>query len=124
MRIGIFGGAAVEGGSIDGVVSDARRPAPLVVAGSPVCVTSDADAARDRAAHIFGIYGTLPSYRAMLDREGLDGPADLAVIGDEAAVASAIGRFGDAGVTDFAASEFGGSADEKTRTRELLRTLL
>jgi len=110
--------------TITAAAAEAGRPAPLVAAGVPVCVTSDADAARDRAAHIFRIYGTLPSYRAMLDREGLDGPADLAVIGDEAAVASVIGRFGDAGVTDFAASEFGGSADEKTRTRELLRTLV
>lgn len=110
--------------TITAAATAAGRPDPLVAAGVPVCVTGDTDAARDRAARIFAIYGTLPSYRAMLDREGLDGPADLAVIGDEATVAAAINRFADAGVTDFAASEFPGSADERTRTRQLLQTLL
>jgi alkanesulfonate monooxygenase SsuD/methylene tetrahydromethanopterin reductase-like flavin-dependent oxidoreductase (luciferase family) len=60
----------------------------------------------------------------MLDREGLDGPADLAVIGDEDAVAARIGEFADAGVTDLAASEFGSSDDERRRTRDTLRSLL
>jgi 5,10-methylenetetrahydromethanopterin reductase len=102
----------------------AGRPTPRVAAGVPVCVTSDVDGARARAAKVFAVYGTLPSYRAMLDAEGLDGPADLAVIGDEAAVTAGLRRFTDAGVTEFAASEFGGSADERTRTRDLLRSLL
>lgn len=110
--------------TITAAATEAGRPAPLIAAGVPVCVTSDADATHERAAQIFQIYGTLPSYRAMLDREGLEGPADLAIIGDEAKVAAAIGQFADAGVTDFAASEFGGSSDERTRTRDLLQTLL
>ena len=33
---------------------------------------------RGPAAKVFEIYGTLPSYRAMLDREGAAGPADVA----------------------------------------------
>ncbi|MGZ8766171.1 MAG: LLM class F420-dependent oxidoreductase [Acidimicrobiia bacterium] len=102
----------------------AGRPAPRVAAGVPVCVTSDVDGGRERAARVFAIYGTLPSYRAMLDAEGLDGPADLAVVGDEATVTAGLARFADAGITELAASEFGGSADERTRTRELLRSLL
>ena len=52
----------------------------------PICVTSDPDAARAAAAKVFAIYGQLPSYRAMLDREGAAGPADVALVGDEAAV--------------------------------------
>ncbi|MGZ8753230.1 MAG: LLM class F420-dependent oxidoreductase [Acidimicrobiia bacterium] len=102
----------------------AGRPAPRVAAGVPVCVTSDVDGGRERAARVFAVYGTLPSYRAMLDAESLDGPADLAVVGDEATVTAGLERFADAGVTELAASEFGGSADERTRTRELLRSLL
>ena len=47
----------------------------------PICVTADVDAARERAAKDFQMYGFLPSYRAMLDREGAAGPADVAIVG-------------------------------------------
>src|SRR5690606_9465417 len=72
-----------------------HRPEPRVVAGVPVCVTDDPDAARQRAAVVFQVYGVLPSYRAMLDREGLEGPADLAIVGDEDTVAEGIQRYAD-----------------------------
>ncbi len=103
--------------------ADAGNPDPRVAAGIPICVTDDVDGARRRAATVFAIYGQLPSYRAMLDREGLDGPADLAFIGDEDTVAERIRSMADAGVTDLVASEFGSNADEQARTRELLRSL-
>ena len=60
----------------------------------------------------------------MLDREGAAGPEDVAIIGNEAEVRAGIERLADAGVTDFVAAEFGGDADERTGTRELLRSLL
>jgi F420-dependent oxidoreductase-like protein len=104
--------------------ADAGRPSPRIGAGMPVCVTDDADGARARAAQIFQVYGVLPSYRAMLDREGAKGPEDVAIVGDEAAVKSGILRLADAGVTDFAAVEFGGDAGERERTRGLLQSLL
>jgi F420-dependent oxidoreductase-like protein len=68
--------------------TEAGRPAPRVVVGLPVCVTGDADRARERAAKSFEMYGYLPSYRAMLDREGVAGPADVAVVGDGASIAA------------------------------------
>lgn len=102
----------------------AGRPAPRVAVGLPICVTDDAAGARNRAAQIFEVYGHLPSYRAMLDREGAAGPADVAIVGDEATVAAAVQRLADVGVTDFAAAEFGGTADEVRRTRDALRALL
>ena len=104
--------------------ADAGNPEPRVACGLPVCVTDDVDGARERAAQTYAIYGHLPSYRAMLDREGADGPADVAIIGDEESVAKRIRALGDAGVTDFAASEFGSGGDEVRRTRELLQSLL
>src|SRR5699024_10141437 len=104
--------------------TDAGNPDPFVTSGVPVCVTDDVEGARRRAAQVFAIYGQLPSYRAMLDREGLDGPADLAVIGDEDAGAERLRAFADAGVTDPAASEFGSNQGERARTRALLRSLL
>ncbi len=102
----------------------AGRPAPRVAVGLPVCVTDDVDGARSRAALVFEIYGMLPSYRAMLDREGAAGPADVAIVGDEAAVAAGLRRVAEAGATDFAAAEFGADTAERARTRELLRSLL
>ena len=55
---------------------------------------------------MFEIYGQLPSYRAMLDREGAQGPADVAIVGDEDTVAGQITALADCGVTDFVAGEF------------------
>ncbi len=57
-----------------------------VAASLPVSVTDDVAGARAQAAEQFAIYGQLPSYRAMLDREGYAGPEDAAIIGDEATV--------------------------------------
>ena len=102
---------------------DAGRPGPRVVCILPVCVTGDPGNARERAARVFAIYGQLPSYRAMLDREGAAGPADVAIVGDEDAVAAQIRTLAEAGVTDFVAGEYTGGADG-TRTRAFLRTLL
>jgi alkanesulfonate monooxygenase SsuD/methylene tetrahydromethanopterin reductase-like flavin-dependent oxidoreductase (luciferase family) len=60
----------------------------------------------------------------MLDREGLSGPAEIALVGDEKTVGAGIARLADAGVTDFLAAEFGADDAERTRTRELLRSLI
>ncbi len=110
--------------TITAAASAAGRPAPRVVAGLPVCVTDDVDAARGRAGAVFAIYGSLPSYRAMLDREGAAGPADVAIVGDEAAVEAGIKRLAEAGATDFLAVEFGADESERTRTRDVLRGLV
>ena len=114
----------LTGPALRAAAAEAGNPDPRIVAGVPVCVTDDVDGTRARAAKVFAVYGQLPSYRAMLDREGLAGPADLAVIGDEVAVEARLREFADAGVTDLAANEFGSGADERDRTRSLLRSLL
>ncbi|MBG0831215.1 TIGR03564 family F420-dependent LLM class oxidoreductase [Planomonospora sp. ID67723] len=98
----------------------AGRPAPRIVCALPVCVTDDPEAARARAAEVFAVYGHLPSYRAMLDKEGAAGPAEVAVVGDEDTVAAQIETLAKAGVTDFVASEFG----RDQRTRDFLKSLL
>jgi 5,10-methylenetetrahydromethanopterin reductase len=100
------------------------RPAPRVIAALPVCVTGDTDAAAARAAEVFAAYGSLPSYRAMLDREGVAGPADIAIIGSAAEVQDRIAALAGIGVTDFAAVEFGATPDEVADTRAALKGLL
>jgi F420-dependent oxidoreductase-like protein len=101
----------------------AGRPDPRIGMSLPVCVTDDPGSAREAAAKTFEVYGTLPSYRAMLDREGAAGPADVAIVGSEADVLAALERIAAAGATDFVAAPFG-SRDDIRRTDETLRTLL
>lgn len=98
----------------------AGRPAPEVAAGIPIWVTDDVDTARQTASSIFEIYGQLPSYRAMLDREGLAGPEDLAIIGDETTCAGRLRELADAGATHYLASEFATTPEGRERTRRFL----
>jgi 5,10-methylenetetrahydromethanopterin reductase len=109
--------------AITAAAAAAGRPSPRIVCILPVCVTSDPDAARAAAARVFAIYNDLPSYRAMLDREGAAGPADVALVGDEAAVTAQLATLAEAGVTDFVAGEFARGQDA-VRTREFLRAQL
>ena len=109
--------------NITAAAKEAGRPAPRISVGLPVCVTNDPTAARETAATTFSIYGQLPSYRAMLDREGAAGPADVAIVGDEDAVAKQLQAVAEAGATDFAAAPFG-SGEEIERTRQMLKAQL
>ena len=109
--------------AISAAASAAGLPSPRVVCGLPVCVTSDPAAARASAAAEFAIYGQLPSYRAMLDREGAADPGDVAIVGDENAVAAQILALADAGVTDFLAAEFA-HGEDRERTRSLLKAVI
>ncbi|MCT7658844.1 TIGR03564 family F420-dependent LLM class oxidoreductase [Mycobacterium deserti] len=91
-----------------------------VAASLPVSVTDDIDGARRQAAEQFAIYGTLPSYRAMLDREGYAGPEDAAIIGDEETVSARLDELRAAGVDEMTASVFDASPEVRARTGALL----
>ena len=121
------GRSTVEGHiipSITAAAEGAGRAAPRIAVGLPVCVTDDVDGTRERAARVFSIYGQLPSYRAMLDKEGAAGPADVAIVGTEDEVRGEIEALAKVGATDFIAAEFASDPDEVKRTRETLRSLL
>jgi len=109
--------------AISAAAAAADRPSPRIVCMLPVCVTSDPDAARAAANKELAIYGQLPSYRAMLDREGAAGPGDVAIAGDEDTVAAQIMALADAGVTDFVAAEIARGQDRE-RTRDLLKAVI
>lgn len=112
---------------ITAAANDAGRPAPRIAAGLPVCVTEDVAAGRGAAAKVFQIYGSLPNYRRMLDREGAAGPGDVAVVGDEASVERQLRDFAGAGVTDVIATVYGTGDDREAsvaRTRALLKSLV
>ena len=94
-----------------------------IVGGVPIVLTTKIDEARAAIAENLTIYGQLPSYRAMLDREGVNGPADIAIVGDENALRGEIKRFEDAGVTDFNAAIMGVEAGAYDRTLDFLSSL-
>ena len=100
----------------------AGRGRPRVAVGLPVCITHEPDEARERATRTYVVYGQLPSYRAMLDREGAGGPQDVAIVGDEDEVVAQIGRIADGGATDFMGALFGTPA-ERERTSGVLASL-
>ncbi len=93
-----------------------------VVASLPVCVTDDVAGARAQAAEQLSMYGSLPAYRAMLDREGHANPEDLAIIGDEQTVSDRLDELGGLGVDEFTAVVFDASTEVRERTRALLRS--
>lgn len=97
----------------------AGRPQPTVVVSLPVTVTSDEEAARQNAATAFGQAMDLPSYRAVLEREGAASVADVTIAGDEASVQHQLARLRDAGATGLIATPVG-SEEERVRTVRLL----
>jgi F420-dependent oxidoreductase-like protein len=102
---------------------NAGNAEPTVVAGLPIVLTTNVDAAKEKIAQDLTIYGQLPSYRAMLDREGVAGPADIAIVGDENQLRGQIKRFEDLGVTDFNAAIMSVEDGAYDRTLEFLSTI-
>jgi len=64
-------------------------------------------------------------YRACLDAEGVAGPADIALIGEEKTVRAGLERMRDAGASDFYAAIFPDKdgARSTARSYELLKSL-
>jgi 5,10-methylenetetrahydromethanopterin reductase len=98
---------------------EAGRPAPRIGVALPISVTADVDATCARINSEFAIYPNLPSYKAMLDKEGAGCPSDVAIVGDEDVVRASIEKLAAAGATDFVASVVG-TSEERERTFALL----
>jgi len=102
--------------------AEAGRPAPRVVVALPCCVTDDEADGRAKAGAQLAGYENIPVYRAVLDREGAAGPADVSIVGDEASVTAQLRRLEEIGATDFVAI-LCGSRDDRARTRAHLASL-
>lgn len=99
------------------------RPAPRIMATLPVCVSEAPDVVRQTIDKNLRMYGQLPSYRAMFDREGAAGPGDVALVGSAEQVREAFAGLAEAGVTDFCPTQFALTPEEKTATAALLTEL-
>jgi len=105
---------------ISEAASTAGKGSPRIIATLPVSVTDDPDAIRSKISKGLAMYGQLPSYKAMFEREGVDQPGDLALVGGASEVEDALAGLAEAGVTDYAASIFATNSQEHIQTRELL----
>ena len=105
------------------IVPGLSRSDATVVGGVPIVLTTNIDQARETIGKNLVMYGQLPSYRAMLDREGVSGPQDIAIIGDENTLRGEIKRFEDAGVTDFNAAIMDVEEGAYDRTLEFLSSM-
>ncbi len=110
--------------TINETAERANRPQPSIVCSIPVWVTDNVEPARDFIAQMLSIYAELPSYRRMLDIEGLHGLGELSIVGSETEVADRIADIADAGATDFTAVPLGADPDEIARTRAVLKSLI
>jgi F420-dependent oxidoreductase-like protein len=90
------------------------------VAGFLVCVTHDEAGTRARIASQFAMAGKVPEYGAAFDREGVTGPGEIAIVGDEDEVARRLDRLAGIGIGELMASPFG-EPDEQSRTLSFLR---
>jgi len=102
----------------------AGNPPPEITALVPTIVTGDVAAVRARIIEIEAFYEQIPSYRAVLDREGVDRAGDIAIIGDEETVAARVADYFDAGATGFVGVQTGyGQPGDRMRTWRLLGEL-
>lgn len=101
----------------------AGRPAPRVIAGIPLSVTANEEAARASCARVWEVYGRIYSYRKVIEAEGASGVADMAIVGDEASVRAQLKRLEAIGVTDYngAILPVPEDADAPRRTYEFLK---
>lgn len=121
---------ALESRIVPGVTAAAEaadRPAPRIVAGLPVAVHEDRDAAREAVAVAATVYSGMPNYQRILDAGGAATAADAAIVGTERAVTEQLRALLDAGATDIWANIVPAGIDRAAsarRTRDLLRSLL
>ena len=99
---------------------EAGRPPPRIVAGFPVLLTANKAEAHDLIAKVFEVYAGVPSYRAMLDREGVSGVEDVALVGEEVELNAQLERLESIGVTDLLVMPVETAPGEMERTIEFL----
>ena len=98
----------------------AGRPPPRIVALVSVCVTDDPAGLREHGRQQSEMYDSFPSYRKVLDREGVESGADLTLAGSIDQIAEGLATYAEAGATDLRISIGGRNDDERTATRSTL----
>ena len=102
----------------------ADRPPPRIVALVHVCVTDEVDELRAHSRAQQVMYDSFPSYRQVLDREGVESGADLVVAGTRDDLLDGIASYARAGATDLRLAIAARTDDERVATRDALRDLV
>jgi alkanesulfonate monooxygenase SsuD/methylene tetrahydromethanopterin reductase-like flavin-dependent oxidoreductase (luciferase family) len=105
--------------TIRDAASAANRGEPRIVCSLPIAVTSDPEGARERINTDYAMYATLPSYAAMLEKEGESEPAGVSLIGSKEHVLDQLHELADAGVTEFSGAP-SGTKEEREAALETL----
>jgi 5,10-methylenetetrahydromethanopterin reductase len=84
----------------------AGRPEPRIVCGLPIAITSDVESGQSSAHEFTRRSSRLPSYRRVLERQGVTSAAQIALVGDEVEILDALDRLAVLGVSDFNAILF------------------
>jgi F420-dependent oxidoreductase-like protein len=116
---------AIEGRIAPGLraaAASAGRPAPRIVAGLPVAVHDDVEAARAATTAMSTMYSGMTNYRRIIEAGGGTSPADVAIIGDEDSVRTQLEDLIAAGATDVWAQPIGVGDDRAQRSASLGRT--
>ncbi len=100
--------------------ANAGRPEPRVVCSLPIVVTNDVSGARERVNNEYALYATLPSYAAMMEREGAREPADVALVGSRDQVLEELNELALAGVSEFSGAPSGAAAERDAAIEALL----
>lgn len=93
---------------------------PRIVAGFPILLTGNQEKAAETAARLFGMYSRAPSYKAMIEREGVASVDALALIGSEQDLTRRLTELESIGVTDFCGFLFETEPGEMDRTMQFL----
>jgi F420-dependent oxidoreductase-like protein len=92
---------------IRAAASAANRGEPRIVCALPIAVTNDPEGAKERINTDYAMYATLPSYAAMLEKEGERTPAGVSLIGSKEHVLDQLHGLAEAGVTEFSGAVSG-----------------
>jgi 5,10-methylenetetrahydromethanopterin reductase len=109
---------------INEAAANAGRRAPRIVAHVGVAVTDDPPSVYAEAVEDGRLYATLPSYRGVLDREGVASGADLLLAGSIDRIVEGLADYVEAGATELRVVIH--TSDERVvkATREALTDLL
>ena len=108
--------------TINAAAEAAGRPRPEIICALPILVTSDVAGTRAFIDQALAVYPTLPSYAAMMEREGATTASDLAIVGSADQVLEKLAALADAGVTEFSANIMGVGADREATLEVLSRS--
>ena len=111
---------------ISRAAENSGREAPRVTVGLPTAATDDENSGRRTAAESYARYGELVNYRRVLDIEGVESPAEVAVIGNESSIQRQLEAFAEGGATDFVGNIFDvpGEPESSQRAYEALKSLV